>query len=254
MLRSRLFPLLSILLLTVVSSGAVTFPKPEGYINDYAGVLSAGTKQQMESLSRSLEAATGAEVAVAIVSSTDGMPYQEYANRLYKQWALGKKGKDNGVLIFDAINERYFWIEVGYGMEGVVTDLQTGLIFEQVAKPSLKDGNYDKAFSETQRALATLVASAAGVTLQDLQPITVSERQSRSRRSFPLSKPCLIIIIVVFMLLSRVFRGLGWLPWLAAFGGNHHGGGFGSSGGFGGGGFGGFGGGGSGGGGGGGSY
>jgi uncharacterized protein len=78
------------------------FPKPNGYINDFAGVLDASSRAELNALVRDTEQATTVEIAVATVTSLDGMTIEEYANRLFQEWGIGKKGSDNGVLLLVA--------------------------------------------------------------------------------------------------------------------------------------------------------
>ena len=112
MLRSRVTASL-LLALVLVASIRADFPKAEGYITDSANVLDAGAVREIEALVKDTEEKTTAEIAVATVSSLDGMSVEEYANRLFKEWGVGKKGRDNGVLILVAPNERKIRIEVG---------------------------------------------------------------------------------------------------------------------------------------------
>src|SRR5262245_51481337 len=102
MFRYRLAASLCLALL-LVSSLHADLPKPQGYITDTANVLDAGTLSEVEALVKDVEQKTTAEIAVVTVSSLDGMSVEEYANRLFKEWGVGKKGRDNGVMILVAL-------------------------------------------------------------------------------------------------------------------------------------------------------
>jgi hypothetical protein len=116
------------LLLTVTSLEAVeTFPKPVGAVNDFAGVIPAPYKSRMEDLAREVLDKAGTSVVVATVTSIGDNDAEDYANRLYQSWGVGKKGEDKGVLIFLAVKERRVRIETGYGVEGILPD---GLVGE----------------------------------------------------------------------------------------------------------------------------
>ncbi|MEO0196311.1 MAG: TPM domain-containing protein [candidate division WOR-3 bacterium] len=98
-----------------------TFPEPTGFLNDYAHILNQRQKEDLENHLREIENKTSVEIAIAIFDSI-GYPIEEYANLLFEKWGIGKKGKDNGILILVSIKERLIRIEVGYGLEEVITD------------------------------------------------------------------------------------------------------------------------------------
>ena len=89
-----------------------------------------------------LEQRTSSEIAVATVTSLDGMSVEEYANRLFKEWGVGQATQDNGVLVLVAPNEREMRIEVGYGLEGVLPDGLAGQIIREEFTPRFRDGDY----------------------------------------------------------------------------------------------------------------
>src|SRR5262249_17021891 len=91
---------------------AAALPRPSGYVIDFAGVLDASARDELMSIARDLERQTTAEMAIATVSSLDGMSVEEYANRLFHDWGIGKKAADNGVLVLVAPSERKMRIEV----------------------------------------------------------------------------------------------------------------------------------------------
>jgi uncharacterized protein len=107
---------------------AVDFPSFQGYVNDYAGIFSQQEKQEISSLVERIEKNTSVEIAVLTVKSLEGLSESQYAVEIFKKWGIGKKDINNGLLILIAPNERKYRIEVGYGLEGSVTDVQAGLI------------------------------------------------------------------------------------------------------------------------------
>lgn len=121
--------------------------KPTGYVNDFAHVLSDGTKQELESALSVFEASTSDEIAVAIVPSMGGDYIENYAVKLFEEWGIGKKDKDNGVLLLLSIEERKLRIEVGYGLEGALPDSLAQQIINADMTPRLKAGDYDGAVS-----------------------------------------------------------------------------------------------------------
>jgi uncharacterized protein len=225
-----------------------TFPKPAGAVNDFAGVISAQYAGQMENLAREVLEKTGTAIVVATVKTIGDNDLNDYANRLYQAWGIGKKGEDKGILIFLAVKERRVRIETGYGVEGILPDGLAGEILDRHAIPWLKKGDYGQGLAEAMAAVSAVVAKAAGVTLTGAQP--PQRKQVRTeKRGLGIVQIVLLILAAGFLLGTRQGRAL--LPWLLLLlmsggGGRRGGDGFG---GFGGGGFGGFGGGSSGGGG-----
>lgn len=219
---------------------ATTHLKPVGRVNDFAHVMSKTAVQQLERVLSELEERTTAEVAVVTVTSIEGGDVERAAVELFQGWGIGKKGKDNGVLILCAIDNRRVRIEVGYGLESVLTDAMSGRIIRERMVPRFRVKDYSGGLLDGTLTVVSIIARAAGVTLSDaLVP----------PQSTPL-KPTGIdwnivffIIIFVIVMLLRLNTGFGWYY----YGGS--GGSWGGGGGFSGGGFGGFGGGGSGGGG-----
>ena len=229
--------------------------KPSGYVNDFAGVLSPATLYQLNEMCRQLDQKAAAQVAVVTVKSTDGDDIFKYSVDLYQKWGIGQKGKDRGVLILLAVEDRKYYITVGYGLEPILPDGKVGG-FGREAVPYLKQKDYDHAASLLTSRLADVIAHDAGVDLTNPQP-------TRTSPSPPMDAPmplgavvALIIVALVVLLVPPLRRLLFYILLFEAFGsgGGRGGGGWGGSGLGGGGGFGGFGGGSTGGGGAGGSW
>ena len=119
------------------------FPEYQGFVNDYAGLLSPAVKTQLEATLTQLEKDTTAEVAVVTVKSLEGDDVDDYATRLFEKWKIGKKGKDNGVLFLVALDERKMRIEVGYGLEPLITDGRAGRIRDNDVIPKFKNNDYE---------------------------------------------------------------------------------------------------------------
>ena len=111
---------------------AADLPKSVGYVNDFAGQLSLSERQALENRLREYERATTNEVAVAIVESLDGESVDAYANRLFNSWGIGKKERNNGVLLLWAPAERKVRIEVGMGLEGAIPNTAAAEIVRTV--------------------------------------------------------------------------------------------------------------------------
>ena len=227
------------------------FPEPRGYLNDFAQVVDASTAAQIDAIGRELEEKAGAQLAVVTLQSLGEEDDFDYAHRLFEKWGIGKKGKDNGVLLFLALGERRrVRIVTGYGLEGIMPDITAGRILDNYVIPKLRQRDYSGGLLAGTQAIAGLIAADAGVEITGAVRPNLARRSSRDKGSSPVS---IIILFLIIILLSRS-RSLWPLLFLGGFGGGRGryrdwGGGGGFGGGFGGGGFGGFGGGGSGGGG-----
>ncbi|MFQ5952713.1 MAG: TPM domain-containing protein [Candidatus Omnitrophota bacterium] len=184
---ASIFLILMICFGTVLSCGAqeVRFPSPVGFVNDYAGVLSPGAKSEIESLARRIEEKTTAEVVVVTVRSTAPLTIEQYAVELFQKWGIGKKGTDNGVLILVAVDDRKVRIEVGYGLEGAITDLQSKIIIEDLMTPAFKKGDFSLGVSAGVVMLAKLIRDEYGVDL-DLGRREVAMPVRRRAKASPL--------------------------------------------------------------------
>ncbi len=144
-----------------------TTPPPTGYIDDYAQVFSADSKSNMEALCRELHNKTKAQVFVVTIDTTEGEPVETFANELFAKWKIGEKKTDRGVLMLFAIKDRKRWIEIGYGLEGILNDAKVGDIGRTMV-PALQSANYDEAAQTGLRQITQVIATDAGVTLDAL--------------------------------------------------------------------------------------
>ena len=115
---------------------------PQGNVSDWAGVFTPEQKSALESRIVALRQTNGAQLAVVALKSLQGGVIQDFAVKLFEQWGIGEKGKDNGVLLLAAIEDRKMWVEVGYGLEGVLNDAKSGRIQDEYVVPRFKEGNY----------------------------------------------------------------------------------------------------------------
>jgi uncharacterized protein len=251
-------PLLFLLVLCVPAAGAeqVKNLKPQGYVSDFAGVLSAQAKDKLTALCAEVDQKAKAQIAVVTISSLEGEPIEQFSIDLATAWGIGPKQKDRGVLILIAPNDRRNRIEVGYGLEPILPDGKVGG-FEREAVPLLRQNDYSGAVLLITQRVAAVIAGDQKVTLDTLSGVPAPAPESDNSPS-PFGNLAEILIFGLFIFfpligfLLRLFFGFGgpgrsgrgggmWMggPW---YGGGSMGGG-GSWGGGGGGGFGGFGGG-----------
>ncbi len=226
-----------------MANGERPIPKPKGLVNDFANVIPSPYKQKIERVTAELLKKTGVPVVVVTMPDIGGAEYNDYANRLYNVWGIGKKDKDKGVLIFITIKERKMRIETGYGVEGILPDGLVGEIRDRYMTPFLNENKFGEGLLNGTLAVAQVIAKNEGISLTGKVQAKKSKKEGSGLSFFPI-----IFILIIFMLISKRRGGSFWLflPLLFGLGGGHgsrHGGGFGGSfGGFGGG-FGGFGGG-----------
>jgi uncharacterized protein len=157
-MKKILLVVLSMFIFSGLLLADVKFPSPSGLVNDYAGVLSSSQKQEIEGITTALEKNTGAELAVVIVKTVAPLDSKLYAVKLFEKWGIGKKGVDNGVLLLLAMEERRVEIEVGYGLEGVLTDSICGKILDNFAVPNFKKGDVGEGMLQTAQALSKVIA------------------------------------------------------------------------------------------------
>lgn len=222
-------------------------PKSQGLVNDFANVISPQDEQKLTQVTGELLKKTGVPVVVVTMPDIGGEDYNEYANRLYAAWGIGKKGEDRGVLIFVTLKERKMRIETGYGIEGLIPDGLAGEIRDQYIIPYLKQNQFGEGLLNGTLAIASIIAKDARVTLTGQGPI----KRPVKRRSGLSSLVFFFLFLLVLFSIGRRRGGLWPLLLLllmgrgGGFGGGYGrgGGGFGGSFGSFGGGFGGFGGG-----------
>lgn len=135
-------------------------------VSDWAGVIDPETRGRLEGYLWELKQKTGAELAVATVGTTAGVPIEEYALRLAERSGLGQKGKDNGCLVLVAVQDRAYRIEVGYGLEGALPDGYVGDIGRGYFVPYFRLGQYAKGIEQGVVAIAQKIAADRGVTLR----------------------------------------------------------------------------------------
>ncbi|MDE1178413.1 MAG: TPM domain-containing protein [Edaphobacter sp.] len=167
---NRLTRWLSIVVLLLAPAawcGAETvksLPAPTGYINDFAGVLSGTTKDNLESLCTQVDRQAHAQIAVVTINTLDdGQSIEEFATELEDKWGVGNKD-DRGVLMVFVMKPRKGRIEVGYGLEGILNDAKVGDIGRSMV-PAANQGDYNAAIPTGVRQIATVIADDAGVAI-----------------------------------------------------------------------------------------
>jgi len=198
------------------AQAALSFPPLTGRVVDGAGVLSDATKQALGGiLAKDEQKFGGRQIVVVTLKSLEGTTIEDYGYQLGRHWGIGQKGKDNGALIIVAPNEHKVRIEVGYGLEGDLTDAESRIIIDTTMLPAFKKGDYDAGvLAGTKAVLATL--GNTDFTAPDYDKI-----QSEQDHSPPGFITALIIFAIIFFFAGRSFF---WpLFFMGGFGGGRGG-------------------------------
>ncbi|OQY34369.1 MAG: hypothetical protein B6241_05135 [Spirochaetaceae bacterium 4572_59] len=190
-----------LLVLLPFSLTALDVPALKGRVNDTAGVLSSSREKELDQYLLALEQSTGAQVAVLTISSLEGNAIEDYSIRVVDEWKLGQSGKDKGVLFLVSLNERKIRLEVGYGLEGSLTDAKSGFIIRNQIIPYFREGDYAAGIMMGIQAVGGVLSGSEDISPQQLQK---SSSSSRSTRSLPLN-----FIIILFVLLLNSFGRMG---------------------------------------------
>lgn len=197
---------------------ALDVPKLTGHVVDKANILSID--QKLEQYLADYERGTGHQIAVLTVTSLEGEAIDSYSMRVAEAWQLGSKDKDDGVLLLIAANDHKLRIEVGYGLEGSLTDYQSGNIIRNRITPYFKQNQYDQGVVSGIKSIVSVIGGKA-----------VGERYSKKAQAKQTGSPFILFIIIAIFL--RVFRRnplMGALFLGSMMGGGRRGGGFGGGG------------------------
>jgi uncharacterized protein len=187
--------------------------QPQGYVSDFAGVIDAQSKARLEEYLTQVERATGAQVALVTIKTLEGEPIEDVANTIFRNWGVGKKGTNEGIMLMLVTGDRRSRLEVGYGLEPNIPDGFAGSILRDM-RPALRQGDYGGALMTAAQTIGDTVARAKGVTIGADLPRPAVRRQPAGSIPWPL----------------LVFGGFFLLLWLARIGRGGRGGGGGGSG------------------------
>ncbi|MGC9993021.1 MAG: TPM domain-containing protein [Candidatus Cybelea sp.] len=203
-------------------------PTPTQYVTDNANALSESARASLENELRSYEGATSHQIVVWIGQTTGDVPLETWTGETADHWKIGRRGKDDGAVLFVFMKDHKARIEVGYGLEGTLTDADSYRIITQVIRPKMRANDVDGAVSDGVAAmLKTITPSYSGVSAPaEEQPVTMTDKDA-----FVLVILGLIFFFAIVAIVMKGTRG-GYLVTGGGFGGGGFGGG-----GFGGGGF-----------------
>jgi uncharacterized protein len=217
------------------SAGMPPFPALSGPVVDQANLLPQSVRDQLSQKLAAYSQANATQVVVVTLATLDGYPIEEYGYQLGRHWGIGQKGKNNGVLLIVDAGEKRMRIEVGYGLEGTLTDAQSFLIIHDVITPHFRKGDYAGGITAGTDAILSVLGG---------RQLAVQRQQVRERGGTGFLMFIVLFFVILPMMRAMIGRGGysgrmggGWLGWLLL--GMLSGGGRGRGGGFGGGGFGG---------------
>ena len=204
-------------------ASAADVPYLTGRVVDNAEILKPATRERVAALAKAHEDKTTDQIAVLTIPTLGGESVEEFANRVFAAWKLGQKGKDNGVLVVVAPQDRKMRIEVGYGLEGTLTDVAASRIIRNVMTPAFKDGDFDRGI---ENGVAAIVAQLEGqpATAGTTARSSMRQQPAHSKSAFTIEGPeipwymrillgCFIFgIIGVFTVVGVMTPGHGLVP------------------------------------------
>ena len=175
-------------------------PNPPRLVNDFGNVLNTEQRASLERKLVAYDDSTSTQIVIVTVETTGDLDIQEYALKILREWGVGNRTTNNGIVIVAAVNDRTVRIETGYGMEGVIPDITARQIIADEITPNFRSGNYYGGFDEAVNAIARAVAGEYAA------PENYNRRTERRRGSgFGYLIPLIIIIIII----SRTGGGSG---------------------------------------------
>ncbi|MCG6929578.1 MAG: TPM domain-containing protein [Desulfofustis sp.] len=175
---------------------ALDVPQLQGRVNDRADILSPATRAQLESVLKTLESTDSTQIVVLTIASLKGDSLEEFSMRVVEQWQIGSKDLDNGVLLLVARDDRKIRIEVGYGLEGKLTDMTAGRIIRNVITPRFQQGNFDQGIID---GVGAIVATVRG-------QFSASDTPLLSGSQKPDVGGLLTIMLFLFFFFGSMFR------------------------------------------------
>lgn len=225
-------------LLAVPALAAPKFPPLTGRVVDDAQILSPAAEARLTQELATLEQQTGHQLVVATLPDLQGYEIEDYGYQLLRTWGIGRKGQDDGAILIVAPNQRKVRIEVGYGLEPVLTDALSSLIIQRAILPAFKAGEMEKGVVDGTEAIARQIGlppdqQKAAIAQAGAGPkVTIAADRAGDRGS---GVPLIFVVILIFWVLSGLLRvfggrrrfggsGLWWLLPLLLSGGGRRGG------------------------------
>lgn len=212
------------------SSEKIPIPKVEEnvYIYDDDNIIEDDVEKELNAMLVDLEEKTSVEFVIISTKSLLNRSIEKYANNLFNTLGIGKKGKDNGVLLLFSRSDTKVRLEIGRGLEGCLTDSKCGRILDDYFVPYRENDEYTKATELTAKAVLSIIAKEYNVEIDGLDESLTDEESNTEDNSFPMWLTILIIFLIVAVLVILVHvDGNGSSGGGSFYGGGSSGGGFG---------------------------
>jgi len=201
--KDLLLTLLLLLPATVSAQSTPDFPELTGRVVDRAEMLSPDVEARLTQMLQAHEQASTEQVVVVTLPDIQGFPIEDYGYQLGREWGIGQKGEDNGALLIVAEEERQVRIEVGYGLEGRLTDAESSVIINSVITPAFRQGNFQAGIVNGAAAMIQVLGGKPMAVPQSQQPRPVHEKPNAGLVGLFF----IIMMSVVFFIGSRGGRG-----------------------------------------------
>ncbi|MBS0331316.1 MAG: TPM domain-containing protein [Proteobacteria bacterium] len=211
-------------LATAANAAAPKFPPLTGRVVDDAHILSPQATEKLTGELAALEQQTGHQLVVATVPDLQGHEIEDYGYQLGRAWALGRKGVNDGAILLVAPNERKVRIEIGYGLEPVLTDALTSVILQRKVLPQFKAGHMEQGVVDgTEALIAQLSLPEDQAKARVAEAAAAPPAQDEGGRGVGPHIPVIVIVLILFWVISSLLRrgggGLWWLPFMFLGGG-----------------------------------
>lgn len=198
MKRTGLF-LLLILIAAQYSPAAISIPPLTGRVNDTAGMLSASQRGTLERMLSGLEETNSSQVVLLTVPDLQGLTIEDYTIRVAEAWKIGQKGLDNGVILVVGLKERRIRIEVGYGLEPLVTDAKCDYIIRNLMIPRFREGNYYQGIHDGLEQITGIIRRDFDISPEEMEKFRKQKEKKSGKSPIPIG-----LIILIFIILSSI--------------------------------------------------
>lgn len=206
---NKTLTVLLVLMLFLPLVARVKYPSLDMMVNDEAGILSRRQESELENLLKRVKDNTSAEVVLLTVTDLQGLTIEDYSIRLAEKWKVGKSDRDNGVILLVSTGDRKVRLEVGYGLESILTDARSSYIINDKIIPEFRRNDYYSGIKEGLTSVTGVITGEYEISDEELAAYQQRSQDKKGKGGFPFG----IIIFILFMLLSGRRRG-GLFTWL----------------------------------------
>ncbi len=185
--------LLSVILITRIVAGSALPDRPQNWVTDYADVLTSAQESQLNQMLSGLERRSSNQIFIAVFNEIpEGEYLEDFTTKVFEKWRPGLKDKNNGILLAIFIKDRKIRMEIGYGLEDVVTDAQSNTLIQEILRPNFKQGNY---FAGIKSTLDVLIPAVEGK-----YQIPVRQKSKKGKSSGTLN-----VLFILFIIIMSIF-------------------------------------------------